>query len=263
MKKFVLLILIILTYNSCEEPVDWLLDDQITPRLVVEAMITNIPGMNYVKLSLPVRNPNRTPQSVSNATVVFMDGANYNLLTEDPDQPGLYIPDPGLQGVVNKIYWLYIAIGDDEFAGGAYMVPVSPLKKFTYYDDPGNPGYYRILPRESDTPAYTEYKIEWEEPDGRIKESVFYTYKLSTLDVNQFFKPEAETLSFPAGARIIRIKYSLSPDHEKYLRSLLSETDWRGGWFDVMHGNLHTNLNNDAVGFFAASSVVRDTVYFD
>ncbi|MBS0012201.1 MAG: DUF4249 domain-containing protein [Bacteroidales bacterium] len=263
MKKYFKIIWILLLFSACEEPVDWQLDDAITPRLVVEAMLTNQPGLNYVKLSLPVRNPNRAPQSVSDAIVAFFDGDDYHVLSEDPNKPGLYLANPSLRGVINRVYWLYIRLGEYEFAAGAYMVPVSPLKEFIYFEDPGKPGYYRIYPRESDTPAYTEYRVEWEESDGQSNHSVFYAYKLSTLDVNQFFRPDAETLSFPAGSRIIRTKYSLSPDHERYLRSLLSETDWRGGWFDVMHGNLHTNLNNGAVGFFAASSVVRDTVCFD
>lgn len=263
MKKYIL-ILIIISLGACEEPVDWQLDEQITPRLVVEGMLTNRPGLNYVRLSLPVRNPNRAPQSVSRATVIISDGDEYHLLTENEDEPGLYQTAPAVRGVINKVYWLYIAVGDYEFTAGAYMVPVSSLQEFRYYRDPVIPDHYRILPRESSSPAYTEYLVEWQDDStGSAMNSVFYTYTLSTLDVSQFFKPDAEILSFPAGARIIRTKYSLSPDHEKYLRSLLSETEWRGGLFDVMHGNLHTNLSAGAVGFFAASSVLRDTVYFE
>lgn len=264
MKKFLIVILILLTAGGCEEPVSWKLDDTITPRLVVEGMLTNKPGMNYVKLSLPVRNPNTEPQPVSNATVVIIDGDDHYFLTEEQNEAGLYLTEPSVQGVINRIYWLYILIGEYEFAAAAYMVPVSPLEDLVYYDDPANPGLYRISPGESGTPSYTEYRVEWQDQSsGQAEESVFYSYTLSTIDVNQFFKPAAEVLSFPSNAQIIRTRYSLSPDHEKYLRSLLSETDWRGGWFDVMQGNLHTNLNNGAVGFFAASSVVRDTVYFD
>ncbi len=262
-KKYII-ILIIISLSACEEPVDWQLDEQITPRLVVEGMLTNRPALNYVRLSLTVRNPNRTPKAVSNATVIITDGDEYHLLTENENEPGLYQTEPSVRGVINKVYLLYIAVGDYEFTAGAYIVPVSPLKEFRFYRDPAIPGNFRILPGESSTPAYTEYLIEWRD-DSTASEmnSLFYTYTLSTLDVSQFFKPDAEILSFPAGARIIRTKYSLSPDHEKYIRSLLSETEWRGGWFDVMHGNLHTNLSNGAVGFFAASSVVRDTVYFE
>ncbi|MEA1886509.1 MAG: DUF4249 family protein [Bacteroidota bacterium] len=264
MKKHCIVILILLLSGACEEPVSWELDEPITPRLAVEGMLTNKPGLNYVMLSLPVRNPNRTPQPVSNATVVIIDGDNYHFLTEDQNEAGLYIPEPTLHGLINRVYWLYIAIGEYEFTAGAYMVPVSPLQKLIFYEDQAKPGYYRIYHRESSAPSYTEYRVEWQDQStGHLQESLFYSYTLSTIDVSQFFKPGSEVLSFPSNARVIRTRYSLSPDHERYLRSLLSETDWRGGWFDVMHGNLHTNLNNGAVGFFAASSVVRDTAYFD
>lgn len=262
-KKYIPILLII-SLSACEEPVNWQLDDHITPRLVVEGMLTNGAALNYVRLSLPLRNPNKAPQAVSNATVIITDGDNYHLLAEDENEPGLYQTEPSVRGVINKIYLLYIAFGDYEFTAGAHMVPVSSLMEFRFFRDPAVPGHFRILPGESSTPAYTEYLVEWQDDStGNYMNSLFYTYTLSTLDVSQFFKPDAEILSFPADARIIRTKYSLSHDHEKYIRSLLSETEWRGGWFDVMHGNLHTNLSNGAVGFFAASSVVRDTVYFE
>lgn len=262
MRSFIIIILLFFISVSCEEPVSWTLDDPVTPRLVVEGMLTNRPGLNYVRLSLPVKNPNREPGPVNNALVVLSDGENYHQLTRDPEEPGLYLPDPSLSGVVNSVYWLYIAVGEYEFLAAAYMVPVTPIKDLVFYKDGDKAGYYRIYPRESNAPSFIEYNVQWEE-NNRTEKSVFYSYTLSTIDVNQLFKPAAENLSFPAGARVIRTKYSLSPEHERFLRSLLSETDWRGGWFDVMHGNLHTNLNNGAVGFFAACSVVQDTTYIE
>ncbi len=44
---------------------------------------------------------------------------------------------------------------------------------------------------------------------------------------------------------------------------MLSETDWRGGVFDVLPGNARTNLSEGAVGFFTAADVIRDTVLID
>jgi len=41
---------------------------------------------------------------------------------------------------------------------------------------------------------------------------------------------------------------------------MLLETEWRGGLFDVAHGNLETNLSQGAFGFFAVSTVIRDTI---
>lgn len=264
MRYLIIILFVLLHITSCEEQIDWELDDHIAPRLVVEGMLTNKSGLNYVRLSLPVQNPNRQPQMVSNATVLISDGTNQHILTESGNEPGLYLTDPGIQGVINKVYWLYITIGQYQFLAATYMIPVTPLKDFSYYEDHSLDGNYIINPLQSNSPAYIEYRVEWvSSPDGEEHESIFYSYTLSTLSVSQFFKPAAERLSYPADARIIRTKYSLSGDHEKYLRSLLSETEWRGGMFDVLPGNLHTNLSQGAVGYFAASSVVRDTVYFN
>jgi hypothetical protein len=40
---------------------------------------------------------------------------------------------------------------------------------------------------------------------------------------------------------------------------MLSETEWRGGVFDVQRDNVSTNLSEGAVGFFAVATVVADT----
>ena len=41
---------------------------------------------------------------------------------------------------------------------------------------------------------------------------------------------------------------------------MLTETDWRGGVFDVLPGNAKTNLTAGAIGYFTAGEVFRDTV---
>ena len=64
---------------------------------------------------------------------------------------------------------------------------------------------------------------------------------------------------FPKGSSIIRKRYSVSEPYETFLRSLLSETEWRGGVFDIERANVNTNLSEGAIGFFAASTVVTDT----
>jgi hypothetical protein len=45
-----------------------------------------------------------------------------------------------------------------------------------------------------------------------------------------------------------------------FLRGVLSETDWRGGMFDVLPGNARTNMEGEAIGFFTAADVLRDTI---
>ena len=55
-------------------------------------------------------------------------------------------------------------------------------------------------------------------------------------------------------------KYSLNAAHELFIRSLLVETNWSGGYFDEAHGNLQTNLSEEAIGYFSASSILIDAI---
>jgi Domain of unknown function (DUF4249) len=261
-----LLIVLLFSLIACEEQIAWDIDESISPRLVVEGILTNKYALNYVKLSLPQEDPNRVPTVVSNAIVVIISSDENYLLEETADEPGLYKTKPALVGVIGSGYRLYIKIGPYEFLSDiVWITPVSPMKEFRYNEIASFPGHFVINPKDEDEPSYTRYDISYLNPEivGDTLHSLFYTFSLNTLDVNQFFKPKAEILVFPKKTMIIRTKYSLAPDHARYIRGLLSETQWSGGWFDVMPGNLHTNMSQGAVGYFGACSVLRDTVYFN
>jgi hypothetical protein len=60
--------------------------------------------------------------------------------------------------------------------------------------------------------------------------------------------------------KIIRTKYAVSPAYREFLRSMLSETEWHGGIFDVQPAPVGTNLSDGAIGFFAVTTIVSDTI---
>jgi len=263
MKSFAFLILIFLL-ASCEEITEWPANETITPRLVVEGFLTNNPDLNYVRLSLPVSSPNHDPVPVKGAAVVLISANASVLLTESTEEAGYYSPESPVSGVVGEGYRLYISLGQYEFISEAvWMLPVYETKDLRYYEIETEPGYYLINPVESNEASFIKYHVKYENPElaNDTIQKLFYSYTLRTVDVNQFFKPDSETLIFPVGAMVIRTKYSLAPDHERYIRSLLSETEWKGGWFDLSPGNLQSNMSEGAVGYFGACSVLRDTVY--
>jgi len=86
------------------------------------------------------------------------------------------------------------------------------------------------------------------------------SFAFNTLDVGQVFPPEKEKVWFPAGTIVIVRKYSLTDEFAAYLRALAMETQWHGGYFDEASANLPTNLSAGAIGYFAASSVLADTL---
>ena len=72
--------------------------------------------------------------------------------------------------------------------------------------------------------------------------ALIYHYTLNSVDVNRIFCPDREHVRFPPGTIVYREKESVSRAYEEFLRGMLSETDWRGGVFDVLPGNARTNL---------------------
>jgi len=253
-------ILLLVSY-SCEEPTEDGFSGNPPLKMVVEAMLTNVPGENYVKLSLPVSNPNEEPVMVSFASIVVSDGTNVTILTEDLSEPGTYRPEATARGVTGKIYKINLRIGEYADSAYTYIIPVTPLGEMKTKPDNSREGYYFISPENSNDPAMIFYSIV--PPGCSVSDSChseFREYILSSFDVSQIFSPKKETLSFPTGSKVIRKKYSLNPQHEAYIRSLLLETEWRGGLFDVQAGNPRGNFSESTLGYFSGCSLVMDTV---
>jgi len=259
---FVATLLVISSLPSCEEPINKPYQNEAPMKLVVDAIITNQPGESYVKLSLPLANPNEPMQMVSGALIYVSDGVNTEIIGEDPLEPGIYRPDAGSRGVSGKIYGIFIQAGEYTDSAYTYLMAVTPLDEFTTRADDSRPGYFFISGDENSDPAMIRYTIIPPKCNGDEDcISEVYEYILSSFDIPQIFSPQKESLSFPSGSKVIRKKYSLNPEYEAYLRAILSETEWRGGLFDVQPGNPKGNFGPNTLGYFAGCSMVVDTVY--
>jgi hypothetical protein len=262
MEKILIYFLILLICGSCEEQITWDLDISNTPLLVVEGMITNENMQHQIKLTRPVSELNAIPEPVSGATVVIYEPENSMVLTEDKPGSGIYLTD-SMRAVFGKVYALIITIGEKEYTAQTSMVPVTPLDSLEYSSADGTEGYYKLNLFDTDEPSMTEYYLDWSQLPGftdtdSSRAKIIY-YSLNTVDVGEMFKPEQEQVVFPEGTVVHRKKYSMNEAHADFIRTLLSETEWRGGLFDVQPGNVQTNLSNGAVGYFAASTVVTDS----
>ena len=263
MKRALLYMIFVLTFFSCEERINWDLDTQELPLLVVDGIITNERKAHRITLSKPVTALNEIPQPVSGALVALSDGDSVVILREDILNAGNYYTDSTIQGVIGKIYYLYIKIGEEEFNSKAVMYPVDPIQPLSYHKIQENENFYEITYKESTDPSMMKIYMDWSylvpEEDKEAARAFVHYYTLQSIDVNELFKPDRERVIFPAGTIIIRKKYSLSYNHQEFLRSMLMETEWKGGVFDVLPANVLSNINGRAVGFFAASTVISDT----
>jgi hypothetical protein len=247
---------------ACEEQIESESGNTAPVRMVVDAMVTNQPGESYVKLSLPLANPNEAIKMVSGAIITISDGENYTTLSEEPSEKGVYKPKANLRGVTGKTYKIVIQTAGYKDSASSYLLPVSTLKEFKTYENASIPGHYYISGENGGNPSIIMYSVDSMTFAGNIGHPVnIYEYILGSFDVPQIFSPKKETISFPAGSRVIRKKYSLTPEYEAYIRSILSETEWRGGLFDVQPGNPQGNFGSSTFGYFAGCSMVTDTVY--
>lgn len=263
-----MLISIVLLFASCEKEVNWNFEPTES-HIIVDGLLTNAKRSHIIKISKSVTEINELPEPVSGATVTIFNGTSTHKLTEIPKNSGIYRTDTNYRAVLNKVYTLQVTYKDKRYNASAHMVPVTPFNKLSYAHNSENDMFYidsvaqSFSSKES---AMYEIIIDWshlpEYADVPLKDkiTVVYYYTLKTIDISQVFAPEKQTVYFPKGARILERKFSLAPRHAEFIRSLLSETEWRGGFFDITQANVRTNISNGGLGFFGACTVIRDTL---
>jgi len=268
MYKFSLFIFIFFLFISCEKEVNWNFEPTES-HMIVDGILTNVKRVHIIKLSQSVTELNELPEPVSGATVTIYNGDSIHTLTELPENSGIYRTDSNYRAVLNKTYGLQILYENRRYDGFARMIPVTPFNKLSYAYNSANDMFYidsvakSFSSKES---AMYEIIIDWSHLSGyenvplKDKIAILYYYTLKTIDISQVFAPEKEIVYFPKGARILERKYSLAPKHAEFIRSLLSETEWRGGFFDVTQANVSTNISNGGLGYFGVCTVVRDTL---
>jgi hypothetical protein len=184
-------------------------------------------------------------------------------------RPGIYLTAPDFAAVVNKFYQLKIRYGDRTITALTNSRPVSEFQNMRPYPVQNNPRLYQVYISDGDAPAIVRMELDWSHVAGydtlpdQENHALIYHYTLNGVDVNRFFSPDQEQVKFPPGTLVFREKESVSSSYGDFLRGILSETDWRGGVFDVLPGNASTNLTEGAIGYFTAAMIIRDTVLID
>jgi hypothetical protein len=259
MKARVIFLLTVLTL-ACEERIDDFHSASTAPVLIVEGVITNERLRHRIHLTLPHSTQNEESVPVTGAEVALHAGGFTVKLVEEPPGSGDYYT-PLLRAVSGIAYTLSINHGGKLFTASDASVPVEPLQPLRYHST-GN-GFELTANANGNDPSYTDHYLNWENTpfcsgsascDGRV-----VMYDLQTIDANEIFKAEAARFRFPVNTVVIRKKYSASPAYRSFLRAMLSETQWRGGLFDVQRANVPTNVKGGGSGFFAVSAVVSDT----
>ena len=259
----------LLLLTSCEKTIDWPLDTNEPKVIVVEGVITNERKAHEVKISRPMADINGTPQPVSGALVFILErsnAGNNRAIRLREDQPGRYLTDPTVRADSGRLYILKILYQGQEYSGDSRMVQVDSLNDLIYRKIPEHEFWYELNFVKTKKPTMVDYRLNWghlpgfrDLPKEKTRAHIIYYTVIHYVDVNEIFQPAKESVPFPVGTRVYRRQYSMNREQEDFVRSLMAETEWRGGLFDVQPGNVRTNLEGGAVGYFSVSQVVADT----
>lgn len=255
------ILLLVFFMPGCEERYMTELQSEETGLLAVEGVLTNENISHKINLSFPYRTLNGDGTPASGAVVQVQEGTGtVYTFSEDPTTPGAYYSPP-FRAVFGVTYTLQIGLNGRQYRAQDSSVPVGPMGALQV--QPLDEQFELVLNETGDDPYYIDHQLSWkntsaclpnEACEGRV---VFYDLK--SIDVNEIYKPAKKQFLFPAGTTVIRKKHSVSAAYRAYLRSVLSETEWRGGIFDVDRANPTSNLTSGATGFFAITTVVSDT----
>lgn len=267
---YIILILMAMLGQGCEEVLDETIAFENTDLLVVEGVLTNRRVAQKIKLTHPYTSQNQPEIPATGAVVIIADSdQNFTLLRERPRGSGEYFTD-SLRAVFGKAYALIIRYKGKEYRAFDAAPPgqLLPPLKYDAVEIDGQKKFEIKFEDSGVNPNYINYHIDWSatascngQPDECRAKLVYYDLK--NIDVQKIYAPEKEDFYFPAQSRVIRRRYSVSPAYQEFLRSFLSETEWRGGVFDIQRDQVPTNLSEGAVGFFAVTTVVTDTTVLE
>lgn len=264
---------VLLLCASCEDKVDLHVPPLQKPVYAVHGILTN--ELEYVRVYVTQvqTNANEEPIPVKNATVyvyVKLQGngngpAQTITFVEDSMHSGVYVSTQKYRGVVNRDYILHVLIDTMDITATARMIPISELSSFSYYKVEDSQEMY-ALPEQfwSQEQAMWEIDLNWDSTNTcDTCKAKTYLYTLHGIDVGQVLAPNKQRILFPRKTIAIRKKYALTDEHANYIRGILLETQWNGGYFDEQASNPTTNLSHGVQGYWGACMVLSDTVVIE
>jgi hypothetical protein len=266
MRKLLTYFLLSVLLHSCEEKTDWPLQQGNNDFIVVDGIITDEMQYHSIKISKPVSDINQPAQAVSDATVLVSSDQTVYTFHEDPVLKGTYISNESFKGINDKIYSLNITTGGNLYSAKAILAPPEDMEFIGYEKNADDANYHLTnvpFPYNPDRSARYEILLDWSSAPGYesanpdLCKAKLYYYVLKTLDVSEIFAPGMEKITFPSGTVITERRYSLTDEHAAFIRALLLETTWQGGFFNTATANIPTNLSSGAAGFFGACGVTE------
>ncbi|HTE34338.1 MAG TPA: DUF4249 domain-containing protein [Chryseolinea sp.] len=267
MKNIIIAILLAVVLCSCEKTV--VLDlNQSTPRVIIDGLVTNRPGHQYVKVSRSVGFYESGTSNVMNASVtVSDDSGNEYIFVHNPgnkgDSTGYYLPAEPFSGVVGRTYKLSVLIDEQQYEATDILQPVTTIDSLGWrinddeQDDPKDEGkFYEVLLFANEPQATTDYYLFKFYRNDSLKfyndTDIYYADdELLGEDIDGVPSP----IYYAPGDKARVEMYSITRDGFVFYNDLQSLLNSDGGLFSQPPSNSRSNLSNGALGYFQTSAL--------
>lgn len=262
--KSVFTILTIFIFSGCQKVINVDLNEA-EPRIVIEAMITNLKGPYTVKISKSGSYFNQPVlPSVSGAVVIITDNTGI-VDTLKEIRSGIYLTSK-IRGIPGRTYTLKVLSENKEYTGSTTMnsfVPIDSLNLSKnqsqhfglggdnineihleincFFHDPPEKNYYRLTVFTNDTTGSDYYHLY----DDQYTNGQQIGIRVSRATSGKTYRVELLSLD--------RQIYG----YYRTLEDLLNTNPI----FGSTPANPETNLNNGALGYFAACAVSSKTIH--
>lgn len=264
MKNLIIAILFSVVFFSCDVPVKIDLK-QTEPKVVIEGLLTNRPGQQYVKVSKTAGFYGTSKGTgLATATVSVTDDAgNDYTFKHDANSLGYYFPETPFVGEIGKTYHLTVLVDGQAYEAEDKLLSVIPIDKLEYKVDEDE----QEDPEEGG--KFIEALIFAKEPQETKDYYLFKFYRNDSLmfdvDTDVYFSDDellAENIDgvespiyYGIGDKAKVEAYSISRSGYIFYSDLQILLNNDGGLFGSPPANCRTNLTNGAVGFFQVSAM--------
>lgn len=277
MKKILIIPAILLMLASCTERIDIELDESYT-RLVVYGTITTDTAAHYVELSTTTSYYyNEAPPPVTGATVeISDDDGNVFSLTEN--EPGKYATSPLFAAIAGKTYTLNINLAEEinghiNYMASSKVNTIDPIDSIGLVSQPdwGEKGFYEVTCYYQDPPTRDFYMFNIFKNGELITDTIrdriitnddFYNGSYANGIGIGYLDQSKESEILHPGDVVTFQGCGISEEYYNFIWTLQTETGFQTPLFSGPPANVKGNINNGAVGFFAAYGVAYSSKVF-
>ena len=246
--------------SSCEDVIEIKLDS-IEPKLVVEGAVNDVDSILKIKLSKTgdYFHPSEYPK-VSGAKITLAEN-NKNYKSLEETEPGVYSID--IDCKQNMLYTLNIESDDKTYEAEATIPAKISIDSLTAMYSPPTPHRkegFVVNCHFTDNPEVTNYfRLRVRKADTVNNEKRFFIFDDKFIEGNSATMPWQYDIFQITDTVVVEL---LSLDKSTYFfyktLSDIAGSGMPGG--GSTPANPETNLTNDALGYFGAYAISRDTI---